>query len=142
MPSTVNCPHCEAEIEATARFCSSCGSPLFRTCPGCGTESSIDGRFCPSCGQRLDLAVSKGEERKLVTVLFADLTGSTSLGEQLDPERLRVLLSDYFVSMAAVVESWGGTVEKFVGDAVMAVFGIPASHEDDVERALRAALEM
>jgi len=84
----------------------------------------------------------KEEERKLVTVLFADLTGSTALGEQLDPERLRVLLSEYFTAMASVIESRGGVVEKFIGDAVMSVFGIPSSHEDDAERALRAALEM
>jgi len=77
-----------------------------------------------------------------VTVLFADLTGSTALGEQLDPERLRALLSEYFAAMASVIESWAGTVEKFIGDAVMAVFGIPSMHEDDAERALRAALEM
>ncbi|HEU0245857.1 MAG TPA: adenylate/guanylate cyclase domain-containing protein [Gaiellaceae bacterium] len=84
----------------------------------------------------------KEEERKLVTVLFADLTGSTALGEQLDPERLRALLSEYFTAMASVIESRGGVVEKFVGDAVMSVFGIPTAHEDDAERALQAALEM
>jgi len=77
-----------------------------------------------------------------VTVLFADLTGSTALGEQLDPERLRTLLSEYFTAMASVIESQGGVVEKFIGDAVMSVFGIPTAHEDDAERALRAALEM
>ena len=75
-------------------------------------------------------------------MLFADLAGSTALGEQLDPERLRALLSEYFSAMASVIELWGGTVEKFIGDAVMAVFGIPSMHEDDAERALRAALEM
>jgi class 3 adenylate cyclase/tetratricopeptide (TPR) repeat protein len=117
MPNSANCPSCGAEIEATARF-------------------------CPSCGQRLDLPVSKEEERKLVTVLFADLAGSTALGEQLDPDRLRALLTAYFSAMSEVIESWEGTVEKFAGDAVMAVFGIPASHEDDAERALHAALEM
>jgi len=75
-------------------------------------------------------------------VLFADLTGSTALGEQLDPERLRSLLGEYFTAMASVIESWGGAVEKYIGDAVMAVFGIPAAREDDAERALRAALAM
>ncbi|HEX9634740.1 MAG TPA: adenylate/guanylate cyclase domain-containing protein [Candidatus Limnocylindria bacterium] len=82
------------------------------------------------------------EARKIVTILFADVTGSTSLGEQLDPERLRTLLGAYFVAMAAVIESWGGTVEKYIGDAVMAVFGVPTVREDDAERALHAALEM
>ncbi|MBA3688834.1 MAG: AAA family ATPase [Chloroflexi bacterium] len=83
-----------------------------------------------------------GEERKVVTILFADVIGSTGLGEQLDPERLRALLGVYFAAMASIIESWGGTVEKYIGDAVMAVFGVPVVHEDDAERALRAALEM
>jgi class 3 adenylate cyclase/tetratricopeptide (TPR) repeat protein len=83
-----------------------------------------------------------GEARKIVTILFADVTGSTSLGEQLDPERLRALLRAYFAAMAAVIESWGGSVEKYIGDAVMAVFGIPTVREDDVVRALQATLEM
>ncbi|MEP6468933.1 MAG: adenylate/guanylate cyclase domain-containing protein [Chloroflexota bacterium] len=83
-----------------------------------------------------------GEARKIVTILFADVTGSTSLGEQLDPERLRTLLGAYFAAMAAIIESWGGTVEKYIGDAVMAVFGVPTVREDDAERALHAALEM
>jgi class 3 adenylate cyclase len=83
-----------------------------------------------------------GEERKVVTILFADVIGSTALGEQLDPERLGSLLRVYFAAMASVIESWGGTVEKFIGDAVMAVFGVPTVHEDDAERALQAALEM
>jgi class 3 adenylate cyclase/tetratricopeptide (TPR) repeat protein len=85
---------------------------------------------------------SVGEERKVVTILFADVIGSTGLGEQLDPERLRALLGVYFAAMASIIESWGGTVEKYIGDAVMAVFGVPVVHEDDAERALRAALEM
>src|SRR4030088_1363164 len=81
-------------------------------------------------------------ERKLVTVLFADAIGSTSLADRLDPERLRTVLDAYFAAMAAAVEAWGGTVEKFIGDAVMAVFGVPAVREDDAERALNAAMEM
>jgi class 3 adenylate cyclase/tetratricopeptide (TPR) repeat protein len=82
------------------------------------------------------------EERKLVTILFADVIGSTQLGEKLDPERLRSLFSAYFSAMSAVIEAWGGTVEKFIGDAIMAAFGIPIVREDDAERALRASLEM
>jgi len=84
----------------------------------------------------------ESEERKLVTLLFADVTGSTALGEQLDPERLRALLHVYFGAMRSAIEGWGGTVEKFIGDAVMAAFGVPQVREDDAERALRAALEM
>src|SRR4030088_668861 len=81
-------------------------------------------------------------ERKLVTVLFADAIGSTSLADRLDPERLRTVLDAYFAAMAAAVEAWGGTVEKFIGDAVMAVFGVPAVRDDAAERALNAAMEM
>src|ERR1700738_1056040 len=84
-------------------------------------------------------------ERKLVTVLFADVTGSTSLADRLDPERLRTVLDAYFGAMAAAGEAWGGgggPVERFIGDAVMAVFGVPAVREDDAERALNAAVEM
>src|SRR5688500_19379536 len=83
-----------------------------------------------------------GEVRKTVTVVFCDVTGSTSLGEQLDPESLRSLMSRFFEEMRSVLERHGGTVEKFIGDAVMAVFGIPAVHEDDALRAVRAAVEM
>jgi predicted ATPase/class 3 adenylate cyclase len=111
-------------------------------CPSCGAETEPESRFCAACGHRLDRPSTSYEERKLVTVLFADLLGSTALGEQLDPERLRTLLSQYFSAMASVIESQGGVVEKFIGDAVMAVFGVPTAHEDDAERALRAALGM
>jgi class 3 adenylate cyclase len=82
------------------------------------------------------------EQRKVVTVLFCDVTGSTALGETLDPESLRTLLARYFEHMKAIVERHGGTVEKFIGDAVMAVFGVPVVHEDDALRALRAAQDM
>jgi len=82
------------------------------------------------------------EQRKTVTVLFCDVAGSTELGETLDPEALRALLARYFERMKSIVERHGGTVEKFIGDAVMAVFGVPVVHEDDALRALRAATEM
>src|SRR6201981_2575690 len=81
-------------------------------------------------------------QRKTVTVVFCDVTGSTALGESTDPEALRALLTRYFERMKAIVESHGGTVEKFIGDAVMAVFGVPVAHEDDALRAVRAAAEM
>jgi predicted ATPase/class 3 adenylate cyclase len=136
------CPSCGAETEAGSRFCASCGRVLVEACPSCGAETTVGTRFCAACGHRLDRPSAREEERKLVTVLFADLTGSTALGEQLDPEGLRALLSEYFGAMASVIESQGGVVEKFIGDAVMAVFGIPTAHEDDAERALRAALGM
>ena len=98
--------------------------------------------FCNSCGAALATAAAPREIRKTVTVLFCDVTGSTALGESTDPEALRALLARYFERMKTIVESHGGTVEKFIGDAVMAVFGIPAAHEDDALRACRAAVEM
>ena len=111
-------------------------------CQRCGQENQPGARFCNGCGAALAPIQARGETRKTVTVLFCDLTGSTALGEQTDPEVLRALLGRYFECMKAIVESHGGTVEKFIGDAVMAVFGIPAAHEDDALRACRAAVEM
>ena len=110
-------------------------------CAKCGFEYVGAFRFCPACGAELAAAPSR-EQRKTVTVLFCDLAGSTELGETLDPERLRALLARYFERMQAIVERHGGSVEKFIGDAVMAVFGVPVVHEDDALRAVRAALEM
>jgi class 3 adenylate cyclase/tetratricopeptide (TPR) repeat protein len=111
-------------------------------CPQCRAENRDGARFCDSCAAALDAPTPVREQRKTVTVLFCDVTGSTELGEQLDPEALRALLARYFERMKAIVERHGGTVEKFIGDAVMAVFGVPVLHEDDALRALRAAVEM
>jgi class 3 adenylate cyclase len=111
-------------------------------CPSCGNEAPEGSRFCNVCGAALAEAQPSREQRKVVTVLFCDVTGSTALGERLDPESLRGLLARYFEHMKAIVERHGGTVEKFIGDAVMAVFGVPLLHEDDALRALRAASEM
>jgi class 3 adenylate cyclase/tetratricopeptide (TPR) repeat protein len=112
------------------------------TCPACGKESAAEFAFCPFCGAALAeaSAETEREERKIVTVLFADLAGFTSRVETLDPEDVRALLSRYHGQLRAKLESFGGTVEKFIGDAVMAVFGAPVAHEDDPERAVRAAL--
>jgi len=112
------------------------------TCAKCGFESDRAFKFCPECGAELASVAPSREERKTVTVLFCDLAGSTALGETLDPERLRALLARYFERMQAIVETHGGSVEKFIGDAVMAVFGVPVLHEDDALRAVRAAVEM
>ena len=111
-------------------------------CTSCGRESEGGFAFCPQCGSRLGDTAAGREQRKVVTVLFCDVSGSTELGEQLDAEALRILLARYFARMKAIVERHGGTVEKFIGDAVMAVFGVPVLHEDDALRALRAALQM
>src|SRR5215467_13694872 len=109
-------------------------------CPACGKELPGEFPFCPFCAAPLTPAGR--EQRKTVTVLFCDVTGSTALGESTDPEALRALLARYFEPMSGIVESHGGTVEKFIGDAVMAVFGVPVAHEDDALRACRAAVEM
>jgi class 3 adenylate cyclase/tetratricopeptide (TPR) repeat protein len=112
-----------------------------RACPQCGEENSDRARFCQACGTPLPADVAP-EVRKTVTVLFSDVSGSTALGERLDPESLRRLMGRYFDAMREVLERHGGTVEKFIGDAIMAVFGIPRLHEDDALRAVRAAAEM
>ena len=109
-------------------------------CASCGHENGPAARFCESCGAAL--GGESGERRKVVSVLFCDVVGSTALGESSDPEALRALLARYFERMKGIVESHGGSVEKFIGDAVMAVFGVPAVHEDDALRACRAAVEM
>src|SRR3954471_15336386 len=111
-------------------------------CASCGAENREGARFCDSCGAALAEPAPARELRKVVTVLFCDVTGSTALGEQIDPESLRRVMARYFEVAKDVVERHGGTVEKFIGDAVMAVFGVPAVHEDDALRAVRAAAEL
>jgi class 3 adenylate cyclase len=143
----VTCATCGASASDEARFCANCGAELGRRCPTCGAAVTDADRFCASCGTPLSEATpiataSAGTERKLVTVLFADVTGSTALGERLDPEELRSVMDTYFSAMRAEIEAEGGTVEKFIGDAVMAAFGVPVAHEDDPARALRAGLRM
>ncbi len=137
----MDCPNCGRSNPADARFCHACGAALGPVCPACGAAVPTEARFCQSCGGPL-AARDAGEERKVVTVLFADVTGSTDLGERLDPERMRDVLATFFAAMREEIEAEGGTVEKFIGDAVMAAFGVPAAHEDDPARAVRAAFRM
>jgi class 3 adenylate cyclase/tetratricopeptide (TPR) repeat protein len=111
------------------------------TCASCGHENADGSRFCAACGAELVAAASR-EVRKTVTVVFADVTGSTALGERLDPEALRRVMARYFETAKRCFECHGATVEKFIGDAVMAVFGVPTVHEDDALRAVRAASEL
>ena len=163
------CSSCNTVNEAGRKFCGNCGARLALTCPSCGSPNSPGTRFCGECGTLLpdapapaaaagdpaagnaapsDAAATDAAtpghqaERRLVSVLFADLVGFTTLSESRDPEAVRDLLSRYFESASAIVEEYGGTVEKFIGDAVMAVWGTPTAHEDDAERSVRAALDL
>ena len=113
-----------------------------KTCAACGTENPDIARFCLACGSQLAEAAPPQETRKVVTIVFSDLKGSTSLGEALDSEALREVMTRYFDAMRAELERHGGVIEKFIGDAVMAVFGLPRLHEDDALRAVRAAAGM
>src|SRR5256886_10118536 len=108
-------------------------------CPRCGQANPDVARFCLACGAPLAAPEPAAEERKLVTVLFCDIVGSTATAEQLDPEDVRARLAPYYARVRAELERFGGTVEKFIGDAVVALFGAPTAHEDDPERAVRAA---
>ena len=110
--------------------------------PACGQENPDGFKFCGNCAAPLAGAEPAREVRKTVTVVFCDLTGSTALGDVTDPETLRATMRGYYDEMRTILERHGGTVEKFIGDAVMAVFGVPVAHEDDALRAVRAAWEM
>src|SRR4051812_35596691 len=111
-------------------------------CSGCRAELPAMARFCAACGAPVVEHPAVSDERKLVTVLFADLVGSTQSADGQDPERTRAVLDRFYEAMAAEVERAGGSVEKFIGDAVMAAFGVPVAHEDDPERALHCAVSM
>jgi class 3 adenylate cyclase/tetratricopeptide (TPR) repeat protein len=113
-----------------------------RVCAACGQENPPDARFCNGCGGAVAAVAASRQQRKTVSVLFCDVTGSTALGERLDPESFRQVMRRYFDAARRVIERHGGTVEKFIGDAVMAVFGVPVLHEDDALRAVRAAAEL
>jgi len=112
------------------------------TCPACATECPDGSRFCLSCGSSMHTGRARATERRVVTVLFADLVGFTSLSERLDPEDIDQLLQEYCLLARSAIEAFGGSVEKFIGDAVAGVFGVPKLHEDDAERAVRAGLRL
>jgi class 3 adenylate cyclase/tetratricopeptide (TPR) repeat protein len=142
----VDCPACAAENRAGAKFCNECGTPLAQRCPSCGAPYAAGQRFCDECGAALSAPAPSSEpvaaELRVVSVLFVDLVGYTSLSESRDAEAVRELLSRYFETARTIVGRYGGTIEKFIGDAVMAVWGTPLAREDDAERAVRAALEL
>ena len=167
----MSCPNCGSFNEPGRKFCGECGTKLALVCPNCGTPNTAGTKFCGECGTPMagaaaaapivgalgaaaasasaGLGAAAGDatatpiaERRLVSILFADLVGFTSLSEGRDPEEVRELLSRYFDAAREQIRRYGGTVEKFIGDAVMAVWGAPTAHEDDAERAVRAALEV
>jgi class 3 adenylate cyclase/tetratricopeptide (TPR) repeat protein len=135
------CPACGAENPVGVLFCGRCGSRVGRKCPFCAAVVAPDVAFCTSCGEALEApAPTATEERKTVSVLFVDLVGFTARAERLDPEEVHGELAPYRARARTELERFGGTVEKFIGDAVVALFGAPIAHEDDPERAVRAAL--
>src|SRR3954454_8549796 len=151
------CPSCGFAVPDGAKFCSNCGGRLASTCGSCGAPVPAGARFCPECGTAVPAAASAPllvaapvnrpssvptTERRLVSVLFADLVGFTPFAQDRDAEQVREVLSHYFDLASEVVGRYGGTIEKFIGDAVMAVWGVPQAHEDDAERAVLAALEL
>ncbi len=147
----MRCPSCSTENAAGRKFCAECGTRLSSGCPSCGASNDPSAKFCGECGTPLagEVAPPPGAdaaapatERRVVSVLFADLVGFTRLAEGRDAEEVRDLQDRYFSTARAVIERYGGTLEKFIGDAVMAVWGAPTTHEDDAERAVRAALEL
>src|SRR3954469_19163158 len=153
MPGKV-CPSCSHENPEGARFCMSCGSALERRCSVCGAELPPQARFCMNCGTPVEEAPSPRapvvepsapalpEERRQVTVVFADLSGYTAVAERMDPEAVKSLVENTLRRLGQEVERYGGRVDKYIGDNVMAVFGAPVAHEDDPERAVRAGLAM
>jgi class 3 adenylate cyclase/predicted ATPase len=158
----VICANCGTPNEAGRKFCAECGKGLGVACANCGTLNAAGVKFCGECGSAMQssgaaaatataaavapatpsASTNGGAERRLVSVLFADLVGFTTLAEGRDAEETRELLTAYFDMARGVIERHGGTVEKFIGDAVMAVWGAPTAHEDDAERAVRTALEL
>ena len=144
----MKCPKCGFDNRETAKFCKDCGEKLEFTCPRCGEVSNIGSKFCDNCGQKLEQIEREKEvlqvegERKYVTVLFSDLSGYTAMSEKLDPEEVKETMSRIFGEIAQVVTKYEGFIEKFVGDAVMALFGVPKAHEDDPIRAIKVAREI
>jgi predicted ATPase/class 3 adenylate cyclase len=148
----MKCPSCSTENREGAKFCVQCGSGLSSACPACGSPHGAGDLFCAECGYALQAgepAVAPAppleapiSERRFVSVLFADLVGFTSASESRDAEETRELLTRYFDACRRLITLYGGTVEKFIGDAVMAVWGTPTAREDDAERAVRAALDL
>ncbi len=158
----MQCQACGTDNTSDRRFCGGCGAPLAISCTACGFQNQPDARFCGGCGQPLNAAAAPGTpteppaqapsppepsapvsgERRQVTILFVDIAGFTELSSTLDAEELHDLVSRFFAAADAAVENYGGTVDKHMGDAVMALFGAPTAHDDDPLRAVRAAFDI
>ena len=153
------CPSCGTANLPGARFCMECASPFAAICPGCGAANLPAARFCSSCATPMGgsapdpapavmsrtgspAADEQIAERRLVTVLFADLVGFTAFSDGRDAEEIRELQTRYFQTVRDIIDRYGGRVEKFIGDAVMALWGAPVAREDDAERAVRAAFDL
>jgi class 3 adenylate cyclase/tetratricopeptide (TPR) repeat protein len=145
----MKCPNCQSANEEQRKFCSACGARLGMACPKCGTVVLSSDRFCSECGVELEskypplkIQEEVSSERKHVTALFADISGYTALSERLDPEELKDIVGPLIAEMANVVIKYEGSVEKFGGDQIMAIFGFPRAHEDDPVRAVKTAMEI
>jgi class 3 adenylate cyclase len=145
----MKCPECATETSEGLKFCGACGARLERICAVCASPNPLHFKFCGECGQSLSepSAAPLGPtpspaERKHITVLFSDLSGYTAMSEKLDPEEVKEITSRIFGEVAKIVDRHEGFVEKYVGDAVMALFGVPKTHEDDHLRAIRVAKEI
>jgi class 3 adenylate cyclase len=145
----LRCSCCETENREGRKFCASCGAELARACE-CGHVNDAADRFCGGCGRQLERtaqgvdrpAEASDGDRRPVAIMFCDLVGYTRLSSKLDPEEVRALLEEFFGVIDATVERYGGTIDKHIGDAAMALFGAPRAHGDDALRAVRAALEI
>jgi class 3 adenylate cyclase len=145
----MRCPQCHTENRSGRRFCTACGGRLGEVCPACSFETEAGDTYCGGCGRSLAEGKSTPSgglvleaERRPVTVLFADLCGYTQLSQSLDPKEMHTLLGRYFERLDSVAVRAGGTIDKHIGDAVMAIFGAPLAHGDDPKRALLAAADM
>ena len=145
----MKCPKCQFENRDGAKFCKDCGANLKDACSECGTVYELGSKFCDECGYKLGQEIDSAKpefssegERKHVTVLFSDLSGYTAMSEKLDPEEVKEIVKQIFEQIKQVIQKYEGFIEKFAGDAVMAIFGVPQAHEDDPIRAIRAAREI
>ena len=152
----MKCPKCQVDNRMDAQFCLECGGKLEISCPACGRTNPPDGTFCDGCGQVLGQTAHPSEpesaafvlnppsssERKHITVLFSDLSGYTAMSEKLDPEEVKEIMGKVFGEISKVVTKYEGFIEKFIGDAVMAIFGASTTHEDDPVRAIKASREI